>query len=177
MNRIFLATVLAAFTVAAQAQMPPMNMKMPQAGPPQPGDATMSCDQIAQEMAGLLKKAGVGQNREQNLRDACTLRGDRKVNPADGAKAQAGVMANANTTMAAFSNPRVMRLGMLMQEKNCAANAPKSETTARKDPCDDIQMTKAPPSARPSQAAPKTGDPFVDSGTIPPPEAPNKPRQ
>jgi hypothetical protein len=177
MNRKVLATLLAALTVGAPAQMPPMGMKMPQAGPPQPGDAAMSCDQIGQEMAGLLKKAGVGQNREQNLRDACTLRGDRKVNPADGARAQAGVMANANTTMAAFSNPRVMRLGMLAQEKNCAASGPKPAKTAPKDPCDDIQLDTAPTPSQPSQAAPKTGDPFVDSGTIARPAAATKPRK
>ena len=169
MSKIVLAALLVALIASAQAQMPPMSMNMPQAAPPRPGDAAMNCEQIGQEMADLLKKSGFGKNREQNMRDACTLRGDRKVNPADGRKAQVGVMGNAMTTMAAFSNPRVMRLGMLAEEKNCAANAPKPATTAAKDPCDDLQPVKARTASEPDQGAPNTVDPFRTTGIRAPP--------
>ena len=116
MKPVSLLTLALISSAAAQVMPPgmPQGMQMMQMAapsPPRPGDASMTCEQIAREMGEFIKKSDISKNAAQNRKAGCALRGTSSLSAAEQNRATATVMGNAMTTMSTFNNPRLMRLG------------------------------------------------------------------
>ena len=131
-------------------------MQMAEPAPPRPGDAAMTCEQIAREFQSILKKKNV-QPHKPDTKAACELRHAMAVTPAEQAamsgpsaqaeavrqqkaaqmqQATADMMEANRPMMEAMNDPRLMRLAILADEKHCAIEAeePPAQAPAA-DPC------------------------------------------
>jgi hypothetical protein len=74
--------------------------------------------------------------------------------------ANAQMMAGMGDMMSAFNDPRLMRLGMLAQERQCAENAPPPTEDPPAETCESTDDVAAPPGAATATAT-GPADPFA----------------
>ena len=186
-------TLLCAWGAPAGAQEPDMsammNMQMAEPGPPQPGDAAMTCEQIAREFQSILKKKNVRPSAQPSTQDACELRQAMTPTAAEQAamvdptspqavalqQQKAVQMQQATATMLeanrpmmeAMNDPRIMRLAILADEKHCAIEDEESPAQAPvADPCGPGVVTPAIVTGGvvpPAPASSGPSDPFKSS--------------
>ena len=199
-------TLLISATVGAQVPTSPdmsamMQMRMAEPEAPRPGDAAMTCEQIAQEFQSILRSKNVRPPSQADTQAACQMRAAMTVTPAEQAAMSANTpqaqalreqktaqMQQANQQLMetnrpmlqAMNDPRIMRLAILAEEKHCAiegAEAPAQAPVA--DPCGPGVVTPAMvtggvvPPAPASTAASGRTDPFKTTtpAVAPPPAA------
>lgn len=197
-----MSILLSAIVPVASAQTPPGSLPMPQMvepSPPLPGDAAMTCAQIGAEMRTIMQKRNVEQ-QVKNAGVSCDKRRAMEMTTADQAAmmaqaaspaAQAATQAklgeagpamldvagNAGGLMAALSDPRLMRLALMADEKQCELQAPAGDDHQASDPCAaesaDAQATRVPTPAasgpnpdatpgKPTPPQPRPADPGPD---------------
>ena len=167
--------LLAGLVAAAPAQMP--TMAAPAA--PRVGDALLTCAQIAREVGEILKKKNLGKAAADSQKAACALKRGN-MNAAN----VGAMMAQAQPMMSLMNDPRLMRLAMLAEEKQCSLEEPAGQARANEpDPCGDVSPNaarnanaqgpfQAPTPTKPPVAAGGAPDPVVSAGA---PTAPAKP--
>jgi hypothetical protein len=193
-------------TVGAQTPTGPdmgamMQMQVAEPAPPQPGDAAMTCEQIAREFQGILRKKNVQANAAANTQAACEMRQAMTLTPAQQAALSANMpeaealrqqksaqMQQANQQlmaanapmMQAMNDPRLMRLAILADEKHCAIQNEEPPAQAPvADPCGPGVVTPAMVTGGVVPPAPASGassgrtDPFkaTTPAVAPPPAA------
>jgi hypothetical protein len=194
---MWLMPLLGVLATSAEAQMFPGGMKMAEPSAPRPGDAAMTCEQLAREMHDIMKKKNLGKDAPQALEAGCELKRAaptaaeyaamtapsptavtaQRNKAAEMSRTAAPVMAHAMTTMTALNDPRLMRLAMLSEEKQCAAALePPQERVEQVDACGNEQpetlrasspMPGNPGSADPFRAAQPPPSPASDGASDP----------
>ena len=175
-----------------------MQMKMAEPEAPRPGDAAMTCEQIAQEFQNILRTKNVQPDSQANTQAACEMRAAMAITPAEQAamsantpqaqalrEQKAAQMQGANQQLMernrpmleAMNDPRIMRLAILADEKHCTIaheEAPAQAPVA--DPCGPGVVTPAMvtgavvPPAPASDARGRT-DPFKATPAVATPPA------
>jgi hypothetical protein len=199
-------TLLMGATVGAQVPTSPdmsamMQMKMAEPEAPRPGDAAMTCEQIAQEFQSILRTKNVRPDSQANTQAACDMRAAMAMTPADQAAMSANtpqaqalreqksaqmqhanqrLMATNRPMLEAMNDPRIMRLALLADEKHCAIAQEEPPAQAPvADPCGPGVVTPAMvtggivPPAPASGASSGRTDPFkaTTPAVAPPPAA------
>ncbi len=173
--------LMAGLVATASGQMPPM--AAPAA--PRAGDALLTCAQIAREIGEILKKKNLGKTAADANKATCAAK-RTNINAAS----VGAMMAQAGPMMSLMNDPRLMRLTMLADEKQCAMDPPAESTGAQEpDPCGDnpaatsreaisVDPFQAPRSARTPAAGSGGTDPFGSAPApikhAPPAKAPRK---
>ncbi len=127
--------------------------------PLRPGDALMTCKQIAREMGSIMRARNVRLGANGMPSDLCnTARPAARMGAPNGA-----MLAQLGGAMRAMNDPRLMRLSQLAQEKSCANQEPDPT------PTDDCGSGSGPGNAAPLP------DPFARAkpSKAPTPTAPN----
>lgn len=165
----FAQHVASAQTVPSPASL--LGGGLAEPAPPRPGDALMTCKQIAREMGEIMRARNVRLDANGMPSDQCNpARPAARMGAANGA-----MLAQLGGAMRAMNDPRLMRLSQLAQEKSCANQEPDPTPTddcgsgsgpgnaaPPPDPFARAKPSKAPtPSAPKSAAKPKTATPDV----------------
>jgi hypothetical protein len=196
--------LLVSATVGAQVPTSPdmsamMQMKMAEPEAPRPGDAAMTCEQIAQEFQSILRNKNVRPDSQANTQAACEMRAAMAMTPADQAAMSANtpqaqalreqktaqmqqanqqLMAANRPMLEAMNDPRIMRLAIMAEEKHCAiAHEEPPAQAPVADPCGPGVVTPAmvtggvEPPAPASGAASGRTDPFKATPAVATPAA------
>ncbi|HJS21508.1 MAG TPA: hypothetical protein VJ764_02540 [Steroidobacteraceae bacterium] len=192
-------TLLCALSAAVGAQTPTVPdmgamMQMAEPAPPQPGDAAMTCEQIAREFQSILKKKNVQLGARPDTRAACELRAEMAMTPADQAalsgsspqaeaaraqkaasmqRASQEMVAANRPMMEAMNDPRLMRLAILADEKHCVVEDQEPPAQAPvADPCGPGVVTPAMVTGGVVPPAPASGAPSARTDPFKPAAAP-----
>jgi hypothetical protein len=178
-----------------------MQMQIAEPEAPRPGDAALTCEQIAREFQSILRQKNVQPPSPADTQAACEMRAAMALTPAEQAamssntpqaqalreqksaqlqQANQGLMAANRPMLEAMNDPRIMRLAILAEEKHCAIEGAESPAQAPvADPCGPGVVTPAMvtggvvPPAPASGAASGRTDPFKPaSSVVAPPAAP-----
>jgi hypothetical protein len=148
--------------------------------PPRPGDALMTCKQIAMEMGSIMRARNVRLDANGMPSDLCnTARPAARVGAANGA-----MLAQLGGAMRAMNDPRLMRLSQLAQEKSCTNQEPEPAPTdacnSGSDPGNAAPLPDpfalATPSKAPTSSAPNSvAKPKAAAPAAAPPSSNNDP--
>lgn len=135
-----------------------------QAAPPRPGDANLSCAQIAREMHTIMRARKV--QLDANGMPGVNCDTARATTTTMGAPTGA-MLSQLGGAMRAMNDPRLLRLTLLAQEKSCAAQEPDPTPTDACDSAPDASNRATQPdpftSAKPSRG--KTLSPAPSQST------------
>ncbi len=133
----FAQHVASAQTVPSPASL--LGGGLAEPAPPRPGDALMTCKQIAREMGEIMRARNVRLDANGMPSDQCNpARPAARMGAANGA-----MLAQLGGAMRAMNDPRLMRLSQLAQEKSCANQEPDPT------PTDDCGSGSGPGNAAP----------------------------
>lgn len=122
--------------------------------PPRPGDALLTCIQIAKEMETLMRARRVRLDAGQAPAGRCS-----SANPVVPRGARSGgLLAQVGSTMQALNDPRLMRLAQLAQAKQCTdlGPEPSPENDCEGDSGMDDRAAPPDPFKRSPAATPPT---------------------